>query len=233
MVIPRKAVARGKARKTDQAMPRIGIDEKAFRKGQNYITLIYDLDTSTVHAISDSNDTEGGNACFSRLSEAQRGPIEAISMDVSAAYVKSAEANIPLAESKIVHNRFRLMKLASEAADKVRRGERRELKKQGNDRLSALAISCSAATRISANARRTDWTPSTSRNSRRVRPEPTRRCSETFGIMTVSRPRPHTSRSGTAESSTRSYRHIEKWPRRSSSVLPTWSATVLTGLRML
>jgi hypothetical protein len=34
-------------------MPRIGIDEKAFRKGHNYITLIYDLDRSTAEAISD------------------------------------------------------------------------------------------------------------------------------------------------------------------------------------
>ncbi|QDV65123.1 hypothetical protein Mal65_42930 [Crateriforma conspicua] len=46
-------------------MLRIGIDEKTFRKGQNYITLIYDLDRSTVEAISDGNDTESGNACLS------------------------------------------------------------------------------------------------------------------------------------------------------------------------
>ena len=134
--ILRKAVARGKGRKTDKAMPRIGIDEKAFRKGQNYITLIYDLDTSTVEAISDGNDTESGNACFSQLSEAQRRSVEAIAMDMSATYVKSAKANIPLAESKIVHDRFHVMKLATEAVDKVRRGEHRELKKQGDDRLS-------------------------------------------------------------------------------------------------
>lgn len=134
--ILRKAVARGKARKTDKTMPRIGIDEKAFRKGQDYITLIYDLDTSTVEAISDGNDTESGNACFLQLSEAQRGSVEAIAMDMSAAYVKSAKANIPLAESKIVHDRFHVMKLATEAVDKVRRGEHRELKKQGDARLS-------------------------------------------------------------------------------------------------
>lgn len=134
--ILRKAVARGKARKTEKAMPRIGIDEKAFRKGQNYITLIYDLDASTVEAISDGNDTESGNACFSQLSEAQRESVEAISMDMSAAFVKSAKANIPLAETKIVHDRFHVMKLATEAVDKVRRGEHRELKKQGDNRLS-------------------------------------------------------------------------------------------------
>jgi len=116
-------------------MPRIGIDEKAFRKGQNYITLIYDLDHSTVEAISDGNDTESGNACFSQLSQDQRDSVEAVAMDMSAAFVKSAKQNIPLAETKIVHDRFHIMKLASEAVDKVRRGEHRELKKQGDHRL--------------------------------------------------------------------------------------------------
>lgn len=131
-----KAVQRGKARKTDKAMPRIGIDEKAFRKGQNYITLIYDLDRSTVEAISDGNDTDSGNACFSQLSQAQRDSVEAISMDMSVAFVKATKANIPMAETKIVHDRFHIMKLATEAVDKVRRGEHRRLTAQGDVRLS-------------------------------------------------------------------------------------------------
>ena len=134
--IVKKAVARGKARKTDTVMPRIGIDEKAFRKGQNYITLIYDLDRSTVEAISDGNDTAAGNACFSQLSQTQRDGIEAIAMDMSAAYVKAAKENIPLAETKIVHDRFHVMKLATEAVDKVRRGEHRKLSADGDKRLS-------------------------------------------------------------------------------------------------
>ena len=134
--IVKKAVARGKARKTDTVMPRIGIDEKAFRKRQNYITLIYDLDRSTVEAISDGNDTEAGNACFSQLSQAQRDGVEAIAMDMSAAYVKAAKASIPLAETKIVHDRFQVMKLATDAVDKVRRGEHRKLDAQGDKRLS-------------------------------------------------------------------------------------------------
>jgi len=134
--ILKKAVARGKARKTDTVMPRIGIDEKAFRKGQNYISLIYDLDRSTVEAISDGNDTNAGNACFSQLSQAQRDGVEAIAMDMSAAYVKSAKENIPLAETKIVHDRFHVMKLATEAVDKVRRGEHRKLSADGDKRLS-------------------------------------------------------------------------------------------------
>ncbi len=134
--IAKKAVARGKARKTDRALPRIGIDEKAFRKGQNYITLLYDLDQSTVEAISDGNDTASGNACFSQLSAGQIASVKAIAMDMSASDVKSAKQCLPLAEEKIVHDRFHVMKLATEAVDKVRRGEHRKLKEAGDDRLS-------------------------------------------------------------------------------------------------
>ena len=131
-----RAVARGKARKEQQPMPRLGIDEKAFLKGQNDITLLYDLDNSTVEAISDGNDTEAGIACLSQLSEDQLQSVEAIAMDMNAAYVKAAKQVIPLAEHKIVHDRFHVVQMATKAVDKVRRGEHRALIKEGDDRLS-------------------------------------------------------------------------------------------------
>jgi transposase len=134
--ILKKAVVRGQARKTDKVLPRPGIDEKAFRKGQNYVTMIYDLDNSTVEAISDGNNTESENQCFSQFSKGQLDGVEAIAMDMIAAFVKSAKANIPLAEHKIVHDRFHVMKLATEAVDKVRRGEHRKLSAEGDTRLS-------------------------------------------------------------------------------------------------
>jgi transposase len=129
------AVERGKARKLNTLMPRIGIDEKAFRKGHSYITLIYDLDRSTVEAISDDNDIHAGNTAFSQLSEDQLARVEAIAMDMSVAYVKSAKENIPLVEEKIVHCRFHIRKMAIEAVDKVRKGEHRRLVELGDHRL--------------------------------------------------------------------------------------------------
>ena len=134
--IVERAVARGKERKESQAVPRLGIDEKAYLKGQSYITLLYDLDNSTVEAISDGNDTESGIACLSQLSEAQIQSVEAIAMDMSAAYVKAAKHVIPLAENKIVHDRFHVMQMATKAVDKVRRGEHRQLMTDGDDSLS-------------------------------------------------------------------------------------------------
>ena len=47
-----RAVRRGQRRKKPVAMPRVGIDEKSFSKGHSYMTLLYDLDNSTVEAIA-------------------------------------------------------------------------------------------------------------------------------------------------------------------------------------
>jgi transposase len=122
-----RAVRRGQDRKEAKPLPRIGIDEKAFAKGHDYVTLLYDLDESTVEAISDGHDTDSGIACFSQLSPAQINSVEAVAMDMSGAYVKAAKQTIPLAEHKIVHDRFHVMQLATKAVDKVRRGEHRKL----------------------------------------------------------------------------------------------------------
>ncbi len=131
-----RAVKRGQARKVKKLMPRLGIDEKAFKKGQSYMTMLFDLDNSTVEAISEGNNTESGIACFSQLSSDQIEAVEAVAMDMSAAYVKATKAMIPLAEEKIVHDIFHVMKLANEAVDKVRRGEHRLRSKAGDNRLA-------------------------------------------------------------------------------------------------
>ena len=54
----------------------------------------------------------------------------------SPAYVSAAKQVIPLAEEKIVHDRFHVMQLATRAVDQVRRAEHRELLAHGDDRLS-------------------------------------------------------------------------------------------------
>ena len=92
------------------------------------ITLLYDLDNSTVEATSDRNDTESGIACLSQISEAKIQSVEAVAMDMSAAYVNAA--------NKIVHDRYHVMQMATTAVAKVRRGEHRQLITDGDDSLS-------------------------------------------------------------------------------------------------
>ena len=130
-----RAVERGMARRHSHPLPRIGIDEKSFKKGHSYITLIYDLDKSNVQAIVEGRDEAAANACFSQLLPGQIETVEAIAMDMSASFVKSAKANIPLAEEKIVHDRFHVMKLANEAVDKVRKEENKRLREANDNTL--------------------------------------------------------------------------------------------------
>ena len=131
-----RAVARGKARKEPSLLPRIGIDEKAFAKGRKFVSILYNLDNSTVEAIEEGHDTQAAKSCFSQLSQEQLQSVEAIAMDMSPAFVRAAKEMIPLAESKIVHDKFHIMKMANEAVDKVRRGEHKRLLKDGDDRLT-------------------------------------------------------------------------------------------------
>ncbi|MFN5917598.1 MAG: transposase family protein, partial [Planctomycetota bacterium] len=63
-----RAVAREKARKEPSLLPQIGIDEKAFAKGRKYVSILYNLDNSTVEAIEEGHDTEAAKSCFSQLS---------------------------------------------------------------------------------------------------------------------------------------------------------------------
>jgi hypothetical protein len=85
-----RAFARGKARKEPSLLPRIGIDEKAFSKGKRYLTILFDLDNSTVEAIAEGRDVQAAKASFSSLNEQQIQSIEAIEMDMSPAYVRAA-----------------------------------------------------------------------------------------------------------------------------------------------
>lgn len=131
-----RAVRRGKQRKRAMTMPRIGVDEKSFKKRHSYITLLYDLDNGTVGAISERNDADAAKACLSELSGDQIEAVQTIAMDMSAANVKAAKETIPLAEHKIVHDRFHLMQLVTKAVDKVRRSEHNKLKSEADNRLT-------------------------------------------------------------------------------------------------
>lgn len=102
---------------------------------RSYVTLIYDLDNGTVEAIAEGRDEAAADECFSQLLPEQIQSVEAVAVDMSSALVKSIKGNVPLAETKIVHDRFHVMKLVNEAIDNIRKEENRRLRGEGNDRL--------------------------------------------------------------------------------------------------
>lgn len=133
-----RAVRRGQERQEEKIVEHVGVDEKAFRKGQSYMTVVCDLDQSTVEHVAEGRSAESLGQYFRGLSHKQLWGIEAVAMDMWDPYVAATMAHLPLASYRIVFDRFHIMKHLNEAVDKVRLGEHRELQAAGGDDADVL-----------------------------------------------------------------------------------------------
>jgi transposase len=130
-----RAVGRGQERKKRRVVKKMGVDEKSLGKGHNYLTLIYDLDRSTVEHIEDERKKESLDGYFRRIRLGQRAKIEAIAADIWDPYLASIREHVPGSEEKLVFDRYHLMTHMVKAVDTVRKQEHREMKGEGNDLL--------------------------------------------------------------------------------------------------
>jgi len=133
--IMERAVGRGQLRKERRISPRVGVDEKAAAKGHKYLTLVCDLDRSTVEYIADDRKQESLDGYFLDLSSEQLEGIEAIAMDMWEPYVQSVRAHVPSASDKIVFDRYHIMTHMGNAVNDVRKKEHRELRSAGDETL--------------------------------------------------------------------------------------------------
>jgi len=134
-----RAVQRGQKRKQaqpEQCQPtRVGVDEKAFRKGHTYITIASDLDRGTVEHVAEDRQTDSLAQYFRNLGPNQLASIQCLAMDMWQPYIRATHEHVPLAGEKIVFDRFHVMKLATDAVDKVRRTEHKALMREGDETL--------------------------------------------------------------------------------------------------
>jgi transposase len=130
-----RAVARGLRAKKPRVIARLGVDEKAASKGHRYVTLVCDLDQSTVEYIADDRKKTSLDAYYRSLSEEQLAGIEAVAMDMWDPFVTSTVEHVPDGRSKIVFDRFHIMKHMLIAVDSVRKWEHRRLHEEGDDTL--------------------------------------------------------------------------------------------------
>jgi transposase len=133
--IMERAVARGLRAKKRRVMARLGVDEKAVAKGHRYVTLVCDLDRATVEYIANDRKQVSLDAYYRSLSKRQLAGIEAVAMDMWEPFVASTVAHVPDGESKIVFDRFHIMKHMTEAVDQVRKSEYRRLHAEGDETL--------------------------------------------------------------------------------------------------
>ncbi len=131
--IMERAVERGLERRELESLKYVGLDEKSFRRGHSYISLLTDLTGSRVLEVVEDRTTEAANGLWKDLSDEQKQQIEAVAIDMWPAFANSVEANAQQAE--IVHDRFHISKHLNEAVDQVRRSENKLLKQAGDDRL--------------------------------------------------------------------------------------------------
>ena len=131
--IMERAVERGLQRRNEEPIKYVGIDEKSFGKGQDYISLMVDIDGSRVIEVAKDRSAESCDELWSSLSESQKEGVLAVATDFWQAYRNSIREQVPHAD--IVHDHFHISQYLTEAVDLVRRGENRELNKDGDGAL--------------------------------------------------------------------------------------------------
>jgi transposase len=101
----------------------IAIDEIAVGKGHRYLTVVMDLESGAVVFVGDGKGADALKPFWKRL-RPSRAKIEAVAMDMSAAYRSAVSKHLPAA--KIVFDHFHVVKLFNEKLSDLRRALYRE-----------------------------------------------------------------------------------------------------------
>ena len=139
--IMERAVERGLSKRDVTKVKQIGIDEKSFLKGHNYLTALNDLDEGRVLDVVQER-TEA--ACRDLIVKGlpgfcRRFKIEAVAVDMWPAFGNAIKAMLP--NGSIVYDRFHVSGYLGGAVDQVRRAEHKQLLKEGDDILTGSRYS--------------------------------------------------------------------------------------------
>lgn len=124
--IMQRAVERGLERRTTEGIKYVGIDEKSYLRGHNYVSVMSDIDGARVLEVVQGRDEKSADQLWESLPLEQREEIEAVSVDMWKAFIGSAQKNAK--NASIVFDRFHVSKHLNEAVDRVRRQESKALR---------------------------------------------------------------------------------------------------------
>jgi transposase len=133
--IMQRAVKRGLARRKVDELPHLGIDEKAFRRGHKYATIVVDIWRGRVLHVAEGRSEESLNGFWPSLTDEQKSNVQAVAMDMCQAYENSVRKNLPDGEKKIVFDKFHVAKALGDAVDQIRRAENKRLRTAKDNRL--------------------------------------------------------------------------------------------------
>lgn len=113
---------------------RIGVDEISWRKHHRYLTLVVDHDRARVVWGAEGKDSATLDGFFDELGAERSARIEAVSMDLGPAYLKSVTAEGHAPQAIVCADPFHLVKLVGDALDEVRRDLWQQLRHLPDDR---------------------------------------------------------------------------------------------------
>ena len=127
--IVKRAVQYGLKNRARPAVHAIGIDEVSRRKGQVYLTVVYDLERRVLLWVGEDRTEEAVKKFFTE----EMGPrrchtLQVVCMDMWAAYANLVRQHARNAQ--ILFDRFHIVKHLNEAVDEVRRAEMQRLTKK-------------------------------------------------------------------------------------------------------
>ncbi|KAA6230499.1 ISL3 family transposase (plasmid) [Chlorobium phaeovibrioides] len=131
--IMRRAVKRGMARRGDDSIEHLGIDEKSFRAGHQYVTIMNDLDGGRVLDVVETRTTKATVKLLTSLAAKQRKKVLSVSVDMWNPFAHAVRKKVPQAD--LVHDRYHISKYLNDAVDAVRRQESRALNTTGDKTL--------------------------------------------------------------------------------------------------
>jgi transposase len=129
--VKQRAVKRGLERRELKTIRQVGVDETSFQKRHEYVTVVNDLESGDVVHVADDRTHHSLDGFWGLLSTEQLLAIEAVTMDMSASYIRSTREHLEDADSKICFDRFHVAKLLNDAVNTVRKQENRELAAAG------------------------------------------------------------------------------------------------------
>jgi transposase len=130
-----RAVRRGLRRRGRPISRYLGVDEKRYRRGHVYATVVSDVEDGAVLEVIDGHKQADLALFYRGLNDEQRHAVEAVAMDMHKPYIAATREGLPGGEDKIVFDRFHIMKNANAELERVRCGENRQLIREGNTTL--------------------------------------------------------------------------------------------------
>jgi transposase len=132
-----RVIQRTRAGHRIRGLVSIGIDELSYKKGQRYVTLVYDLDRAQVLWVGEGKGRATIDRFFTEvLTKEQRERIRWGSCDMANSYIEAIKEFCP--NAKLVIDKFHLVKKLNEAVDEVRKEQWRELEGEQKKTIKGL-----------------------------------------------------------------------------------------------